>query len=33
MTNPFFEPSALPYGLPAFASITDDDYRPAFDRG
>jgi peptidyl-dipeptidase Dcp len=33
MTNPFFEPSALPYGLPAFADITDDDYRPAFNRG
>jgi peptidyl-dipeptidase Dcp len=33
MTNPFFEPSSLPYGLPPFAEITDDDFRPAFDRG
>jgi peptidyl-dipeptidase Dcp len=31
--NPFVEPSALPYGLPPFADITDEDYRPAFDRG
>jgi peptidyl-dipeptidase Dcp len=33
MTNPFFEPSTLPFGLPPFAEITDADYRPAFDRG
>jgi peptidyl-dipeptidase Dcp len=33
MTNPFFEPSTLPYGLPPFAEITDDHYRPAFDQG
>jgi peptidyl-dipeptidase Dcp len=33
MTNPFFAPSTLPYGLPPFAEITDADYRPAFDRG
>jgi peptidyl-dipeptidase Dcp len=33
MTNPFFEPSSLPYGLPPFAEITDEHYRPAFDRG
>ena len=33
MTNPFFEPSTLPFGMPPFAEITDDDYRPAFDRG
>ena len=33
MTNPFFAPSTLPFGLPPFADITDDDYRPAFDRG
>jgi peptidyl-dipeptidase Dcp len=33
MTNPFFAPSELPFGLPPFADITDDDYRPAFDRG
>ena len=31
--NPFFTPSTLPYGLPPFAEITDDHYRPAFDRG
>ncbi|GAB2448773.1 peptidyl-dipeptidase Dcp [Conyzicola lurida] len=33
MTNPFFSPSDLPFGLPPFAEITDDHYRPAFDRG
>jgi peptidyl-dipeptidase Dcp len=33
MTNPFFEPSTLPYGLPPFADITDDHYRPAFETG
>jgi peptidyl-dipeptidase Dcp len=33
MTNPFFETSTLPFGLPPFADIADDDYRPAFDRG
>jgi peptidyl-dipeptidase Dcp len=33
MTNPFFQPSTLPYGLPPFAQITDEDYRPAFDKG
>jgi peptidyl-dipeptidase Dcp len=33
MTNPFFEPSALPYALPPFADISDADYRPAFDEG
>ncbi|MET4704156.1 M3 family metallopeptidase [Frigoribacterium sp. UYMn621] len=31
--NPFFAPSTLPYGLPPFADITDDHYRPAFERG
>jgi len=31
--NPFYTPSTLPYGLPPFAEITDDHYRPAFDRG
>ncbi|MHC5795841.1 M3 family metallopeptidase [Lacisediminihabitans sp. FW035] len=31
--NPFFAPSTLPYGLPPFADITDEHYRPAFDRG
>jgi peptidyl-dipeptidase Dcp len=33
MTNPFLSPSTLPYSLPPFASITDDDYRPAFEAG
>ncbi|MEX1078795.1 MAG: M3 family metallopeptidase [Homoserinimonas sp.] len=33
MSNPFFAPSTLPYGLPPFADITDDHYRPAFFRG
>ena len=31
--NPFFAPSTLPYGLPPFADIRDEHYRPAFDRG
>ncbi len=31
--NPFFAPSTLPYGLPPFAEIRDEHYRPAFDRG
>ena len=33
MTNPFFEPSSLPFALPPFAEITDDHFAPAFDRG
>jgi peptidyl-dipeptidase Dcp len=33
MANPFFEPSTLPHGLPPFADITDDDFRPAIDQG
>jgi peptidyl-dipeptidase Dcp len=33
MTNPFFTPSTLPYGIPPFADITDEHYRPAFDKG
>jgi peptidyl-dipeptidase Dcp len=33
MTNPFFAPSALPYGLPPFAEILDEHYRPAFLQG
>ncbi len=33
MSNPFFEPSTLPYGMPPFADITDDDYLPAFEKG
>lgn len=32
-TNPFFEPSTLPYGMPPFAEITDEHYRPAFEKG
>ncbi|MET4783102.1 M3 family metallopeptidase [Glaciihabitans sp. UYNi722] len=31
--NPFFTPSSLPYGLPPFADIRDDHYRPAFEKG
>ncbi|MBC7589456.1 MAG: M3 family peptidase, partial [Salinibacterium sp.] len=31
--NPFFTPSPLPYGLPPFAEIRDDHYRPGFDQG
>ncbi|MDH2427617.1 M3 family metallopeptidase [Sphaerisporangium sp. TRM90804] len=31
--NPFFVPSALPYGLPPFAQITEEHYAPAFERG
>ncbi|WP_349897865.1 M3 family metallopeptidase [Parafrigoribacterium soli] len=31
--NPFFERSTLPYELPPFASIRDEHYRPAFERG
>jgi peptidyl-dipeptidase Dcp len=33
MTNPFFAPSSLPFGMPPFADITDEHYRPAFDKG
>jgi peptidyl-dipeptidase Dcp len=33
MTNPFLEPSPLPFGLPPFADISDDDYLPAFEAG
>ena len=33
MTNPFFEPSALPYGLPPFAEIADEHYLEAYERG
>src|SRR5665648_1236730 len=31
--NPFAEPSTLPYGLPDFAAIRDEHYRPAFEAG
>ncbi|WP_213815080.1 M3 family metallopeptidase [Glaciihabitans sp. dw_435] len=33
MSNPFFAPSTLPYGLPPFADIRDEHYRPAFEKG
>src|SRR4051794_31592830 len=33
MANPFLAPSELPYGLPDFATITDEDYLPAFEAG
>lgn len=33
MTNPFFEPSTLPYQLPPFADITDEHFFPAFEEG
>src|SRR5690554_6528696 len=33
MANPFFAPSPLPYGLPPFAEIADEHYRPAFLQG
>ncbi|MGV8969080.1 MAG: M3 family metallopeptidase [Microbacteriaceae bacterium] len=33
MTNPFFSPSTLPYGLPPFADIRDEHYLPAFEKG
>ncbi|WP_143965570.1 M3 family metallopeptidase [Gordonia zhaorongruii] len=29
--NPVLTPSGLPYGLPDFASLTDDHYLPAYD--
>ncbi|TAM70150.1 MAG: M3 family peptidase [Microbacteriaceae bacterium] len=32
-SNPFFEPSKLPYRLPPFAEIRDEHYKPAFERG
>ena len=31
--NPFLTPSLLPYGIPPFAEIEEDHYRPAFDAG
>ncbi|MCU1347896.1 MAG: hypothetical protein JWO56_926, partial [Acidobacteria bacterium] len=31
--NPFLSPSTLPYGLPPFAEIRDEHYRPAFELG
>ncbi|GAA5065079.1 M3 family metallopeptidase [Nocardia callitridis] len=32
-SNPFFTRSPLPYELPEFAKIGDEDYLPAFERG
>ncbi|MFI5776138.1 M3 family metallopeptidase [Nocardia sp. NPDC051570] len=32
-SNPFFEPSTLPYQLPPFAEIAEEHYLPAFERG
>jgi len=32
-SNPFAQPSTLPYQWPAFDRISDADYRPAFDAG
>ena len=32
-SNPFAEPSSLPYGLPDFARIRDEHYLPAFEAG
>lgn len=31
--NPFFRASELPYGLPPFARIRHEHFRPAFERG
>jgi peptidyl-dipeptidase Dcp len=33
MSNPFFEPSTLPYQLPPFADIKDEHFKPAFLQG
>ncbi|EPR76947.1 Dipeptidyl carboxypeptidase Dcp [Leifsonia rubra CMS 76R] len=33
MTNPFFLPSTLPFGMPPFADIADEHYAPAFEEG
>jgi peptidyl-dipeptidase Dcp len=33
LSRPFDQPSALPYGLPAFAEITPATFAPAFDAG
>lgn len=33
MTNPFFEPSTLPYQLPPFADIRDEHYAEAIEAG
>ncbi len=33
MSNPFLEPSTLPFGMPPFAEIRDEHYKPAFEIG
>ncbi len=33
MTNPFLAPSTLPFGMPPFADIRDEHYRPVFEKG
>ncbi|WP_309123651.1 M3 family metallopeptidase [Arthrobacter sp.] len=33
MSNPFLSPSTLPYQLPPFAQIREEDYLPAFEAG
>ncbi len=33
LSNPFARPSTLPYGLPDFARIVDEDYQPAIETG
>ncbi len=33
MANPLLEPSTLPFSLPPFLSITEDDYGPALEAG
>jgi peptidyl-dipeptidase Dcp len=32
-SNPFLEPSSLPYGMPPFADIREEHFRPAFETG
>jgi peptidyl-dipeptidase Dcp len=33
MSNPFLEPSTLPFGMPPFAEIRDEHYKPGFQIG
>ena len=33
MSNPFLDPSTLPYQLPPFAQIREEDFLPAFETG
>src|ERR1700753_3355764 len=32
-SNPFYAPSVLPFGAPAFDKIKDEDYQPAIEAG